>query len=93
MEKIEEEGWEYFVHRFSSYKQQAGQDIGDGKEHLADCLGEEVSRAVFSRMGQTRWKGLTKNQLLQEAKQICVKTRNRAVNRLKLSEMKQGPEE
>jgi hypothetical protein len=92
--QIEEEGWEYFLHRYESYKQQAGpEQEGNAKQHLADCLGEEVARAVFSRLGQTRWEALTEAQLQAEAKLICVKARNRAVNRLKLSEMKQGPEQ
>ena len=92
--QIEEEGWEYFIHRFASYKQQAGpEEAANCKQHLAECLGEEVSRAVFSRLGQTRWEALTEPQLLEEAKLICVRARNRAVNRFKLSEMKQGPEQ
>ena len=88
--QIEEEGWQYFIHRFASFRLQAGpEEAADYKYHLAECLGEEVSRAVFSR--QTRWEALTESQLLGEAKQICVKARNRAVDRPKLSEMKQGP--
>ena len=64
-----------------------------GEATPSQLLGKEISRAVFSRYGQTCWLALTKDELLAAAKELCGNSINCAVNRLNLSEMKQGAEE
>ena len=68
----------------------AGLHVGAGaKDVLASVLGE-VSNKIFSRLGETGYKNLMEDTLLDEAKKIVVKNRNKLLNRLKLSTMTQG---
>ena len=89
---IEGEAWEYFVHRWGTYKAQANLTVAT-KDHLESCLGNEVTQILFGRLGSEGWALLTEETLLQEVKNVFVKKRNRMVNRLKLHNLIQGDEQ
>ena len=89
---IEEEAYEFFLHQWSTYKNQANLTHG-AKQHLESCLGYDITHILFSRLGQTGWNLLTEQTLLDTVKEVFVKRRNRMINRLKLRNLKQGPEQ
>ena len=89
---IEGEAWEYFEHRWATYKAQANLTVAT-KDHLESCLGNEVTHILFGRLGTEGWALLTEETLLQEVKNVFVKKRNRMVNRLKLHSLIQGDEQ
>ena len=62
---------------------------------LGVSLGDTVATAslVYSRLGEVKYKALTEVELLKEARQLVVKTRNKLVHRLKLGTMVQGGNE
>ena len=51
---IDEEDWEYFLHRWTTYKNQANLTVAT-KSHLESCLGDEVTKILFGRLGQAGW--------------------------------------
>ena len=90
--QIDEDTWEYFTHQWKTYKISTG--IKDNaKQHLENCLGDEVTVILFGRLGQTEWDRLTESELLDTVKEVFVKKRNRMVNRLKLRSIRQGPDQ
>ena len=86
---VDEETWEYFCHKWTTYKAQANLTIAT-KSHLEACLGDEVTQVLFGRLGQDGWDALTETTLLESVKDVFVKKRNRMVNRLKLHRLVQG---
>jgi hypothetical protein len=52
-----------------------------------------VASLVYSRLGDVKLKALAEAELLQEARKLAVKTRNKLVQRLKLGTMVQGGDE
>ena len=66
---------------------------GRETENLAIGLGAEVVGLVFHRLGKGTYEALTEGNLLKEAKQLVVKSRNKLVHRLKLGTMVQGGDE
>ena len=89
---IDEEDWEYFLHRWMTYKNQANLTVAT-KSHLESCLGDEVTKILFGRLGQAGWELLTEQTLLDEVRNVFVKKRNRMINRLKLHNLMQGPDQ
>ena len=89
---VDEETYEYFLHRWTTYKAQANLTLNT-KSHLESCLGEDITVILFGRLGQDGWEALTEDTLLENVKQIFVKKRNRMVNRLKLQSLMQGPDQ
>ena len=76
--QIDEDTWEYFVHQWTTYK--ISTNIKDNaKQHLENCLGDEVTVVLFGRLGQTEWDRLTEPELLNAVKDVFVKKRNRMV--------------
>ena len=57
------------------------------------CLGDTVASLVYARLGDQKYKELTEADLLKEARQLVVKSRNKLVHRLKLGAMVQGGDE
>ena len=55
--------------------------------------GDTVVGMVFARHGNKRYKELTEEELVTEAKQLVVKSRNKLVHRLMLATMVEGGEE
>ena len=86
---IEDEAWEYFIHKWNTYKAQANLTVAT-KSHLESCLGDDVTAILFGRLGADGWDQLTEETLLDEVKNVFVKKRNRMVNRLKLHHLLQG---
>ena len=66
---------------------------GQEKQNLAFGLGPEVVGLVFHRLGQETYEALSEENLLKEAKQLVVKSRNKLVYRLKLGTLVQGGDE
>ena len=89
---IEDEAWEYFTHKWNSYKAQANLTVAT-KSHLESCLGDDVTAILFGRLGADGWDQLTEETLLDEVKNVFVKKRNRMVNRLKLQQLLQGEDQ
>ena len=90
--QVDEETWEYFKHQWQTYKTSANLTVS-AKQHLESCLGDEVTVILFGRLGQAGWDQLTEDTLLEEVKEVFVKRRNRMINRLKLRNLKQGPDQ
>jgi hypothetical protein len=87
-----EEQWKFFTFSWEQYKTLAN-ITGNEKETLGVCLGDTVASLVYSRLGDVKYKALTEVELLKEARQLVVKTRNKLVHRLKLGTMVQGGDE
>ena len=90
--QIDEEAWEYFCHKWTTYKTQASLTVAT-KSHLESCLGDDVTLVLFGRLGQTGWEALTEETLLDTVRDVFVKKRNRMVNRLKLHNLLQGEDQ
>ena len=90
--QIEEDAWEYFLHQWSTYKSSTNL-VDNAKQHLENCLGDEITLILFGRLGQSGWDSLSEEELLDKVKEVFVKKRNRMINRLKLRGLQQGPEQ
>ena len=87
-----DKAFNYFEHAWGEYKVLASITTA-AKQHLSSCLGEEVSTLVYNRYGKTGYEGLDKAGLLEAARGLVVKTRNKLVTKLQLQKMSQGEEE
>ena len=87
-----EEQWNFFTFSWQQYKTIAN-ITGNEKERLGVCLGDTVASLVYARLGDQKYKELTEADLLKEARQLVVKSRNKLVHRLKLGAMVQGGDE
>ena len=87
-----DEAFNYFEHAWGEYKVLASITTA-AKQHLSSCLGEEVSTLVYNRYGKTGYEGLDEAGLLEAARGLVVKTRNKLVTKLQLQKMSQGEEE
>ena len=88
---VSDEDWSYFTSRWEHYKKAANVTGDDVVTQLMECCNEQLRREhhrTFSGAGAT-----SEKDLLAELKQISVSKRNKAVNRVKLSQMKQDPRE
>ena len=88
---INEEAWEYFVNSWQGYKTLANPGTS-AREILGASLGE-VDNMVFARVGAKAYNEMTEVKLLEEAKKMVLKKRNKFVNRLKLNSLVQGGDE
>ena len=87
----DEETWEYFCHKWTTYKAQANLTIAT-KSHLEACLGDEVTQVLFGRLGQDGWNTLTETTLLESVKDIFVKKHGTKLGfMLVICESKRGP--
>ena len=89
---MDEEAWEWFTHRWNTYKNQANLPVTT-KSHLESCLGDNVTHILFGKISQTGWDKLTEELLLENVKNMFVKKRNRIVNRKKLHRLMQKPDQ
>ena len=89
---VTEEAFEYFEHAWEEYKTLASVTTSV-KQHLSSCLGEEVLTLLHARFGTAGYKALTEDSLMEAAKGIVVKTRNRVVMQLQLKKTVQGPDQ
>ena len=89
---VTEETFEYFVHSWNEYKEMA--NVGNAsKQHLAKCLGDEVSALLYGKYGSEGYGALDEKTLLEAAKMMVVKSRNKLVMQLQLQRMMQGAEQ
>ena len=82
--QIDEEEWEFFLHKWATYKTQANLKVNES------FLGEEITEILLGKHGQAGWELLTEQNLLNTVKDIFIKRRNRIINRLKLRSLKPG---
>ena len=85
---ISDEDWSYFISRWTQYKKATGISGDDIVTQLMECCSERLRRdhhRTFSGGAAV----VTEASVLAELKQITVCKRNKAVNRVKLSTMKQ----
>ena len=73
---VTEEVFSYFVHSWKEYKQLANVTTAV-KQHLAKCLGEEVSTLLYGKFGPEGYDALTKDGLLEAAKGMVVNASNK----------------
>ena len=83
---VTEEAFEYFEHAWDEYKTLASVTTAV-KQHLSSCLGEEVSTLLHAKFGTEGYKALTEAGLMEAAKGMVVKTRNRLVMQLQLKKI------
>ena len=87
-----DQDWDFFTFSWGQYKSMV--NITEREtENLAVGLGPEVVALVFHRLGKETYESLTEEDLLREARQLVVKSRNKLVYRLKLGTMVQGGDE
>ena len=85
---VSDEDWSYFESRWTQYKKATGLTGEDIVTQLLECCNEALRRdhhRTFS--GATE--GSTEELVLSQLKQIAVSKRNKAVNRVKLAQLKQ----
>ena len=78
---VMEEAFSYFVHSWKESKQ-----LANVKQHFAKCLGEEVSTLLYGKFGPKGYDALTKDGLMEAAKGMVVKARNKLVTQLAATE-------
>ena len=66
--------------------------VGTEKHQLGSVLGATGTK-VFGRLGPTAYAALTEQELLDQAKLLVIKRRNKYVHRHKLNLMKQDADE
>ena len=90
--KIEEPDWEAFLAEWDNFKVAGNLQIGTEKHQLGSVLGATRTK-VFGRLGPAAYAALTEQELLDQAKLLVIKRRNKYVHRHKLNLMKQDPDE
>ena len=88
---VDEEAWEYFINNWRSYKTLAHPGAG-ARKTLGASLGE-VDTMVFASVGVVAYNKMTEDNLLEEARKMVLKKRNKLLNRLNLSTLVQGEDE
>ena len=87
---ISEEDWTYFEARWTQYKQATGLKGDDVITQLLECCAESLRRDHHrTYSGARAAAAATETVILAELKQIAVCKRNKAVNRVKLSSLRQ----
>lgn len=86
---ILEEEWSYFKARWTQYKQATGLKGGDIVTQLLECCTEPLRRDHQRTFSGARAANVMEEVIFAELRQIAVCMRNKAVNRVKLSTLKQ----
>ena len=89
---VSEEAFGFFQHNWGEYKKLAAITTAV-KQHLASCLGEEISELLYSKFGAEGYEALTEEGLMEAARGMVVKSRNKLVMQLQLQKMMQGPDQ
>ena len=90
--EMSDEDWMYFTSRWAEYKKATGLSGDDIITQLMECCHESIRRdyhRTFSRAVGEDDQVVTEAQRLQELKQLAVRKKNKAVNRVKLGTLKQ----
>ena len=82
-----EEAWDYFTFSLTQYKTVV--NIAGNEKHMMATTLREVNSRLYNRLGNCHFKDLTEVLLLllDEARKLVVKKRNKLVNRMKLASM------
>ena len=80
-----EEACDYFTFSLMQYK--TVENIAINKKHMLATTLREVNSRLYNRLGNCHYKHLTEVLLLDEARKLVVKKRNKLVNRMKLASM------
>ena len=91
-QEMSDEDWLYFTARWAEYKKATGLSGDDIITQLMECCHENIRRdhhRTFSRAVGEEDLGVTEEQRLQELKQLAVRKKNKAVNRVKLGTLRQ----
>ena len=86
---VSKEDWSYFKARWTHYKQATGLKGEDIVTQLLECCTEPLRRDHHRTFSADGTAAATETAVLAELKQIAVCKRNKAVNRVKLSTLKQ----
>ena len=81
-----------FTTEWENFKIAGNLQAGTEKHQLGSVLGETYTK-VFSRLGPAAYATLSEQGLLDNAKLLVIKRRNKYVHRYKLTHMKQGHDE
>ena len=90
--EMSDEDWVYFKARWVDYKKATGISGTDIITQLMECCCEGIRRdhhRTFSRAEGDESSAVTETARLQELKQLAVRKKNKAVNRVKLGTLKQ----
>ena len=90
--KIEEPDWEAFLAEWDNFKVAGNLQIGTEKHQLGSVLGATRTK-VFGRLGPAAYEALTEGGLLEQARLLVIKRRNKYVHRHKLNLMRQDENE
>ena len=89
--EVSDEDWDYFLSRWSEYKKVTNLSKDELISQLMECCCEQLRRdhhRMFLSTG-IQSSSVTEDTRLAELKQIAVRKRNKAVNRVKLVALKQ----
>ena len=90
--EMSDEDWVYFTSRWADYKKATGISGDDVITQLMECCCESIRRdhhRTFSRADGDEGSAVTEVVRLQELKQLAVRKKNKAVNRVKLGTLRQ----
>ena len=90
--KIEEPDWDAFIAEWENFKVAGNLQIGTEKHQLGSVLGATRTK-VFGRLGPAAYGALTERELLEQARLLVIKRRNKYVHRHKLNLMRQDENE
>ena len=82
--KLEETDWDAFVAEWENFKIAGNLQVGTEKHQLGSVLGETYTR-VYNRLGPVAYEALSEQELLDNAKLLIIKRRNKYVHCYKLT--------
>ena len=87
--ELSDEDWAYFLSRWEEYKLATALTGDDVVIQLMECCCEQLRREHHRTFPKGDGGAVTETKKLEQLKQLCVRKKNRAVNRVKLGTMKQ----
>ena len=87
--EVSDEDWAYFLSRWDEYKRATALTGDDVVIQLMECCSEELRRDHHRTFPKVEGDTATESSRLLQLKQLAVRKKNRAVNRVKLGTMKQ----
>ena len=87
--ELSDEDWNYFLSRWEAYKKATSLQGEDIVLQLMECCCEQLRRDHHRNFPSQSSTSVTETTLLAEIKQIAVRAKNRAVNRVKVNTLKQ----
>ena len=87
--EVSDEDWAYFLSRWAEYKKATGLEGEETVLQLMECCSEQLRREHHRTFPKGGTEAPTETTRLEELRQLAVRKKNRAVNRVKLGTMKQ----